>query len=376
MLWLCLSLIGVAAAISLPLTWLVRQVGVRLSALDSPGVSGQIKQAPRRVPNTGGIAIFFAVAMPMLAGLALIWFAEPWVVGTFPAVKEYAAGVREESRSAVILLTSLAWLHVLGVIDDRRPLGPFIKLLFMSLPAFAIPVLTETRLFEFLTPHVGGPWLSTILTALWILVVTNALNFMDNMDGLCGGVGAITSACFLAAALIQQQWFVAACLALLIGALLGFLVFNFPPASIFMGDGGSILVGYLLAFLTVRTTYYDTETGNALAGGWYGVFMPLIVLAVPIYDFLSVVIIRLRAGRSPFVGDLNHLSHRLVRLGLTKQSAVAVIYGFTTITGLTGVFLGTLEPWQALLAGVQTVVMLLVLALFEYNATRTTDFGP
>lgn len=383
-----LLLIGVGLAISLPATWIVRAVSNRLNAHDTEPVAGQIKEARRRVPNTGGVAVFLGVALPIAAGLiaANAPDADPAMgnAGWIPeALRAHIGGVRSRTGLALLLLGSMALLHVLGLIDDRRPLGPWVKLAIMALPAFAVPVMTtcgpwfgldsQTRLLTLLDAPAGGPWLSILVTALWFLVVTNAMNFMDNMDGLSGGVGVAASACFLAATLMQGQWFVSACLALLIGSLLGFLCFNFPlrkPASIFMGDGGSLVVGFLLAFLTVRTTYFDgAQAGGQGAANWYAVFMPLIILAVPLYDFVTVVLIRLSQGRSPFVGDLQHLSHRLVRRGLSRRAAVAAICGFTAITGMNGVFLRELPPTAAAFAGVQTLVILLVIALLEYAAT-------
>jgi len=257
-------------------------------------------------------------------------------------------------------------------------MGPWVKLAIMAMPAAAVVLLfPETRLLEFLDRHVGGMWLSAAITILWFLVVTNAMNFMDNMDGLSAGVAAVAAACFMAGTMVHErpQWFVAACLALLIGSCLGFLAFNFPRAGgarIFMGDGGSVVLGFLLAFLTVRTTYYGHTGagGAAMAGGWYGVFMPLVVLAVPIYDFVSVISIRVAQGRPAFVGDTQHLSHRLVKQGLSKRAAVTVIYGLTAITGVSGIALGSLVPWQAVLVGVQTILILMVVALFEYSRAR------
>jgi UDP-GlcNAc:undecaprenyl-phosphate GlcNAc-1-phosphate transferase len=384
MLRLCLLLIPAAMAVALPLTWLVIRLGHRLRAFDSAGVAGQIKAPPRRVPNTGGVAIFWAIALPMLGAIALVWHDHGSLVTRLvPTAAPYLAGLREQTPQALALLASLLVLHILGLIDDRRPMGPWIKLAIMAAPALAIPTLfPSTRLVTLLDAHVGGAWLSIALTALWFLVVTNALNFMDNMDGLSAGVAAVAAGFFMVAAVIQPQpqWFVAACLALLIGSCLGFLAFNFPalgPARVFMGDGGSLVLGFLLAFLTVRTTYIaDAPRTVELAGGgsttilsavpWYAILMPIVVLAVPLYDLASVVVIRLSQGRSPFVGDMQHLSHRLVNLGLTRRAAVGVIYGLTAVTGITGVVLGTLAPWQAILAGAQVVLVLLVLAMFEY----------
>ncbi|GIK19169.1 MAG: undecaprenyl/decaprenyl-phosphate alpha-N-acetylglucosaminyl 1-phosphate transferase [Leptolyngbya sp. PLA2] len=374
MISLCLALIPAALAVSFPLTAILARLGHRLGTYDSTGVEGQIKEPPRRVPNTGGIAIFAGIALPMLAGLALLvplgrasnleWQEEPGLIPV--ALWEHLPGIAQQAPLALGLIGALAALHLLGLVDDRRPLGPWIKLVVMLGAAGAIVVFTDTRLLTALDAHVGGTWLSIALTILWIAVVTNAMNFIDNMDGLCAGVASVAGACFLAAALLSGQWFVAATLALLVGSCLGFLAFNRPPARIFMGDAGSLVIGFLLGFLTVRTTYYDADA----AGGWYAVFMPLVVLAVPLYDFISVTIVRLRHGRSPFVGDLNHFSHRLVRRGLGKPAAVAVICGLTGVTGLSGIMLASLAPWQALLVGVQCAVILLVVAAFEYASAR------
>lgn len=363
---LCLLLLACSGALSLCLTLLAERIGRRMSALDGGGVAGQIKAPVRRIPNIGGVAIFWAIALPILSIIAGVWFlGESAISGRFPEVGVHLAGLRRETPLALSLLGCLGGLHVLGLIDDRRPLGPWIKMAFMAGAALIISLTSGTRLLTALDPIVGGAWASVLLTVMWIVVVTNAMNFIDNMDGLSAGVGMIAGAAFLAATLVHGQWFVAGVLALVVGALAGFLIRNFPPAKIFMGDGGSLVVGFLLAFLTVRTTYYADAEGGPLAGGWYGVFMPLVVLAVPLYDLASVVIIRLRQGRSPLVGDLQHLSHRLVRRGMSRRSAVLVIWGLTAATAIGGITLGTLHPWQAVLVGVQTLLVLGVILVLE-----------
>lgn len=370
MLALVLLAIAVSFAVAMPLAWLARAIGTRLGHLDSAGVPGQVKTASRRIPNTGGIAIFWGVAAPMLAVVAAVHYAPGTLTDIAPSAAVHLDGLRSQSSAALIFLACLFVLHVVGLIDDRRPLGPWIKLVIMLGCALAVVLGTDSRMFTLLDARAGGggPWLSIIVTVLWIAVVTNAMNFIDNMDGLSAGVATIAGGCFMAATLTGDtpQWFVAGSLALLVGACLGFLVFNFPRragggATIFMGDGGSLVIGFTLAFLTVRTTYYDPQA----AGGWYAVLMPLVVLAVPLYDFASVCIIRVRAGRSPFVGDLNHLSHRFERRGLSRRDSVLVIYGLTGITALGGVSLASLQPWQAALVGAQTLLVLVVLGLYE-----------
>ncbi|MCC6950924.1 MAG: undecaprenyl/decaprenyl-phosphate alpha-N-acetylglucosaminyl 1-phosphate transferase [Phycisphaerales bacterium] len=379
---LVLGLIPLAFLLAWPLTVIVRRISASLGAMDAAGVEGQVKAAPRRVPNTGGVAIFLAIAAPIVLGLWFLapmgassdteWQEEP---GLIPVdLYEHLPRLAHSADTALLLVGCLAALHVLGLIDDRRPLGPFVKLGVMTAVAAAVPLLSpETRMLTMLDAHAGGSWLSIALTVLWLLVVTNAMNFMDNMDGLTAGTAGIASACFLAAAILHQQWFVGACLALLVGACAGFLVLNYPPAKIFMGDGGSLVIGFLLGFLTIRTTYVPDAFAGMLAGRWYGVFMPLCVLAVPIYDFVSVVVIRLSQGRSPFVGDMQHLSHRLVGMGLSKRASVMVIWGLTLVTGISGIVLGGLAPWQAALVGGQVLVILGLIAAFEFARSRGTS---
>lgn len=362
----CLLLIPAAFAISLPLCALLIRVGHRLGALDGPGVAGQVKAEIRRVPNTGGVGIVAAFVLPVVLGVVMV---ATGLAGRFvpDEVAEHLPGMAQRVPLAAVFLAGILALHVVGLIDDRRPLGPFLKLGVIVAAALAVSLTDQTRLLTLLDGHVGGAWLSVAITVLWIVVVTNAFNFMDNMDGLSAGSAACASACFMVAAALNGQWFIAACLALLIGALLGFLVFNAPPARLFMGDGGSLVIGYILAVLTVRTTYYDPAGVGPRE--WHAVFMPLVILAVPLYDFVSVVVIRLSQGRSPLVGDLQHFSHRLVRHGLSRRAAVGVIWGFTLVTGISGVLLASLDAARAVLVGVQTLLILGVIGAFEYASS-------
>jgi len=363
MLWLVLGLIPIGFLIACPLTAVLRAAGHRVGALDTPGSAGHVKTQLRRVPNVGGVAIYAAVAAPMALGLlAIISLDNDAWRSILPPIAEYLARLRETLPTAAALVVGLTVLHVMGLVDDRRGLGAWPKLGVQIAVAAVMAIWFDVRLLELL-----GPVPSVIITVGWIVVITNAINFMDNMDGLAGGVSAIVAALLLAATILNGQWFIAATLALLIGGLVGFLVFNFPPASIFMGDGGSLVVGFLLAVLTARTTFYHADLG----GAWYGVFMPVVMLAIPIYDFVSVTAIRLSQGRSPFVGDQQHFSHRLVQRGLSKRGAVVVIWALTAITGIGGISLGSLELWQAALVFVQTGLVLLAIALLEHASRRS-----
>lgn len=386
MVRLVIGLIPIALVVSLVGTLIARALGRKLNAMDGAGVAGQVKAAPRRVPNIGGIGIFFGFALPLVALLFVLSGVQ--VDSNDPSIipadlVEHLTGLASKAGSAWTLLAGTFVLHLIGLIDDRRPLGALPKLIVMLLVAGFVTWKTDTRMFTMLDAHTGGTWASISLTVLWIVVVTNAMNFLDNMDGLSAGVGAIASMSFLAISLLQGQWFVAACFALLTGSLLGFLAFNRAPASIFMGDGGSLVLGFLLAFLSVRVTYAGlntwtnyTPTTTTQGGGefvWYATLTPLVVLAIPLYDLTSVVILRLSQGKSPFVGDLQHFSHRFVDRGLSKPVAVAVIWGFAGVTGLAGILLTHTRAVGAILIATMVALLLIVLAAIEFAGNRPTS---
>lgn len=364
---LCLSLVLVSFLIATPLTWWLIGVGRRVGQMDMPDApgSGGRKDHGRAVPSTGGIAIFLSIAVPMAAAIGVLTLGPgSWWSGPLAPVAEHVAGLRSHAPMALAVLAAMTVMHVLGLIDDRKRLGPWSKLGVQLGVAAILAIFFDMRILRLLDQFgPAGSAASVLLSVVWLVVVTNAMNFLDNMDGLSGGIGAICATLYLAATLIGGQWFVAAMAALLLGSLLGFLVFNFPPAKVFMGDGGSLVLGLLLAIVSVRTTYFDAA--HHRPGAWYGVLMPVMVLAVPLYDFTSVTLIRLSQGRSPFHGDQNHFSHRLVRKGLSKPAAVMMIWLCTLATGLSGVMLGSLTSWQAALAAAQTLAVIAVLAMME-----------
>jgi UDP-GlcNAc:undecaprenyl-phosphate GlcNAc-1-phosphate transferase len=229
------------------------------------------------------------------------------------------------------------------------------------------------------TLFVDIPWVGWGLTVLWIVVLTNAFNFLDNMDGLSAGIGLIAAVIFAVIMLTgtgQPHWFVAVFLFLVAGSLAGFLFHNWPPARIFMGDTGSCLIGLWLACMTVVGTFYDYgrigllgTTGESGPAGTHVILAPLCVLAVPLYDFCSVVLIRLSQGRSPFHADKCHFSHRLVELGMSRKQAVLTIYLITLTTGLGGLLLYQVEGWPgALLVFLMVACTLAVIALLETGA--------
>jgi UDP-GlcNAc:undecaprenyl-phosphate GlcNAc-1-phosphate transferase len=204
----------------------------------------------------------------------------------------------------------------LGWADDRyelRPAGKFIGQVAVAL----LVALSGVRITLFV-PNMA---FSYAVTILWIVTLTNALNFLDNMNGLCAGLGVIGAFFFALKAAIGGQFLVALMAFLVVGALAGFLPYNFPRASSFLGDAGSQLIGYLLSVLAILPHFYSQANPTVTA-----VLNPLLILAIPLADLVWVVALRWRAGRPFYVGDTNHLSHRLVRRGCSPTQAVLLIW--------------------------------------------------
>ncbi len=314
-----------AAGLVLLLTPLVRAIARRAGFLDRPGPR-KIHTDP--VPYGGGIAVAAAV-------LAL---ALPF--------------------SLPLTLGSLAML-TLGLVDDRFKLTPKIKLLVQVLVAAGM-VWSGLRLELF----DAAPGVGALVTVLWIVGVTNAFNLLDHMDGLTSGVAALAGGAFLAIAIQTGQAPVALLLGPLVGACLAFLVFNFAPAEIFLGDAGSLFIGFWLACLTVRFTFYDSHYPL------YTYLVPLAVLAVPLYDTGGVLLIRLIQRRPLFQGDTSHLAHRLVALGLTRRQAVLTIYALTLFTGLSAALLYHVRKTEALLVLGQILLTFALIAVLEIAGRR------
>ncbi len=369
MVWHCLSLIPVALLICLGLSVFLLRWSPRLGLLDRGGTEPH-KRSGRAVPNTGGIGIFWAVTGPVLTILVGAWLLPPsWWLNWSNDVALHVQGLRRIWVLGAGVLGAMAAMHLLGLYDDQRPLRAWVKLVVELAVALALVVLCDMRVLVFLGERfgMGGTVISLALSVVWIVVVVNAFNMLDNMDGLTTGVAAICTSLYLAATLLAGQWFVASMAALLLGALLGFAPFNLSRARMYMGDGGALVVGMLVAVISIRTTYFAPDIANK-PGHWYGVLMPLMLLAIPLYDFISVSILRLVQGRRPWWADRQHFSHRLVQLGLSQRSAVAVIWLCTAATGLSGVMLGTLAYWQAIIAAIQAMLIVAMLAMLEWAA--------
>ena len=305
----CLAAFAAALAgscLSLPLwrAWCLRRGWV-----DDPG-HRKIHDQP--VPLAGGLAVLTGLLLPLLAALAAIhWH---WLEDGALEKFQYGFGRRSGQLTAILLGAVGMWL--LGWLDDRqelRPLPKFAGQLFMAAlvasSGVRIPLFVPSLMFSY------------AITILWILTVTNAFNFMDNMNGLCAGLAVIGAGGFGLVALRHGQYLVAGMAFLIAGAALGFLPHNFPRATAFLGDAGSHLLGYLLAVLAILPHFHSPKHPQPLA-----VLTPLLLLAAPLADLVWVVILRWRLGKPFYLGDNNHLSHRLTRRGFSRVNAVLLIW--------------------------------------------------
>lgn len=343
-------------ALALILTPLVRQYARRNGWVDPPNLERKIHREP--MPLLGGVAVFAAFAVNVLFNylvvlpLAARWDA-PWV--DFPDWRAYIEGAFRVGPKLLVLVAGGALMVALGLCDDRKDLKPGWKLLGQLAIASLVAAFGMR-----VTLFIANPAIGFLLTVLWIVTLTNALNFLDNMDGLCAGVGLVCAGLFAMMAALQQQYFVCLLSLALAGALLGFLPYNFKPATIFLGDAGSHFIGYMLAVLPVLGTFYTSESPT-----WLPVLIPLLVLAVPLFDMAMVMGIRLRRGQPVYQGDANHISHRLVQLGLPQSWAVTLIYLITLTLGLGAAILLRADMVVAVIVVTQAVCVLAIVTLLE-----------
>lgn len=355
--------------VSLLATAAMRRLAPRWGLLDQPNAR-KVHTTP--TPLGGGLGILVGVLVPLAAVQAGIWWLASqkslpaWIPGD---LAQHLPGTLSRAGELWGIVLAGVLISSLGLLDDICALGWRPKLAVQLLVACGLAAGGVRA-----TVFVESPLVGCALSVIWIVVLTNALNFLDNMDGLSGGISLIAAVLFALIMLTgtaSPHWFVAGFLLIMAGSLAGFLVHNWPPAKIFMGDTGSCLTGLWLACLTLVGTFYDTERTAR-----HVILAPLCVLAVPLYDFCSVTLIRLSQGRSPFHADKSHFSHRLVEMGFTRAQAVLTIHLITLTTGLGGLLLYHVDGWPgALLVAALVTCLLAVIAILETvgRAARRDD---
>jgi UDP-GlcNAc:undecaprenyl-phosphate GlcNAc-1-phosphate transferase len=310
---------GISCLVSVAVAPLLISMARRFGALDRPA---GYKAHGVATPLLGGVGIAVGTA-----------FAVVWVLPE--SSREHVAGLSALAVGSLVILMA-------GLLDDLRGLSPTRKFLWQLGAATAAGLclaLLGVRLNLFLQ---WPPAPIIALTVLWVVGITNAMNFLDNMNGLCAGLGGIAAFSLSVTNLRSGEVTVAVVAAALGGACVGFLPYNWPRARIFLGDAGSMLLGFLLAALSVMGVYTRGARIPVLA-----VFTPLFVLGVPVLDLLLVVLIRWQAGHRPWAGDRRHISHRLVQRGMHPAAAVATLWAAGAACGLAALLLPTVGVAEA-----------------------------
>lgn len=286
------------------LTPLMRLIAIKYGVVDTPNASHKTHKRP--VPYLGGVAIVLGI---LIVAYGAIFY------------RDYTS---ENFWLATTVLAPAVLMSVIGLLDDIKNLSPWPRFLAQNLVGIASAAILIS------TNTVGSPTgsiiLDVIITIVWIVGLTNSINFLDNIDGGASGVVAISSFFLFLIAYEGGQILISSFALALTGATLGFLIWNRPPARIYMGDAGSLFLGLLIATLTVRLEPNPINQYARFA-------IPLLIMAVPILDTSVAVISRVSHGISPFQGGRDHLSHRLMKLGFSKRQSVTTIWGLSIFFG-------------------------------------------
>ena len=310
----------VAAAVSFAATPLVKTLACKVGAIDVPKDNRRMHKVP--IPRMGGLAIFLAFLLSVLV---------------FAEIDRQMQGI----------LLGAIMIVILGVLDDIMALKALPKL-FVQIAAAGVAVWHGCRIQFISNPNVFSEatylnlgWLSIPVTIIWIVAITNAVNFIDGLDGLAVGVSAISTASITVIALMVAETNVAVVLAALFGACLGFIPYNMNPAKIFMGDTGATFLGYILATLSV--------TGLFKMYAIISFAVPFLILGVPIFDICFAFLRRIAKGQNPMKADRGHVHHRLIDMGFSQKQAVAISYMLAAILGLAAVLLTSSGELKALI---------------------------
>ncbi len=340
-------------------TPIVKSFAFKVGAVDIPKDNRRMHKQP--IPRLGGLAIITGFFISLLFSIIS---SNLFHMGT---------SINFDLRFIGMVIGSMI-IVVMGVIDDIKTLSAKLKFPIQIIAAVIIAV-TGTRI-EFITNPfsiVGRselqPWSSYLITIIWIVGITNAINFIDGLDGLAAGVSSIALMSLFFVSVIRPDPDIgtAVLAAMLAGATLGFLPYNFNPAKIFMGDTGSTFLGFILGTISIQGTYKQ-YTAIAVA-------VPLLVLALPLFDTVFAILRRIASGKSPMTADRGHLHHRLIDVGLTQKQSVAVIYVASAALGLCAVVLDYKGPISAIILVIAVAIFVIggSMYLTEMNANKNKE---
>ena len=331
----------VSFAFTFATTPLVRRFAFKIGAIDIPKDNRRMHKKP--TPRIGGLAIIFGFTV------ATLCFAQP-------------------SRQLYGTLAGAAIIAVMGVIDDCKNLPAKLKFVIQIIAALVVVFAGDIKIDVFTNPNflsdnpywVLPEWLSVTLTVIWIVFITNAVNFIDGLDGLAAGVSAIMSISLVFISIRVGEYSIAILGIALMGSCFGFLPFNFNPAKIFMGDTGSTFLGFMLATLSIQGVFKSYAVISFA--------VPLLILGLPLFDALFAMIRRILRGQSPMTADRGHLHHRLVDMGFSQKQTVFILYAISGVLGITAVLLAESGILRALLLVICVLILLLIGSMLGKNS--------
>lgn len=331
----------VSFAFTFATTPLVRRFAFKIGAIDIPKDNRRMHKKP--TPRIGGLAIIFGFTV------ATLCFAQP-------------------SRQLYGTLAGAAIIAVMGVIDDCKNLPAKLKFVIQIIAALVVVFAGDIKIDVFTNPNflsdnpywVFPEWLSVTLTVIWIVFITNAVNFIDGLDGLAAGVSAIMSISLVFISIRVGEYSIAILGIALMGSCFGFLPFNFNPAKIFMGDTGSTFLGFMLATLSIQGVFKSYAVISFA--------VPLLILGLPLFDALFAMIRRILRGQSPMTADRGHLHHRLVDMGFSQKQTVFILYAISGVLGITAVLLAESGVLRALLLVICVLILLLIGSMLGKNS--------
>lgn len=331
----------VSFAFTFATTPLVRRFAFKIGAIDIPKDNRRMHKKP--TPRIGGLAIIFGFTV------ATLCFAQP-------------------SRQLYGTLAGAAIIAVMGVIDDYKNLPAKLKFVIQIIAALVVVFAGDIKIDVFTNPNflsdnpywVLPEWLSVTLTVIWIVFITNAVNFIDGLDGLAAGVSAIMSISLVFISIRVGEYPIAILGIALMGSCFGFLPFNFNPAKIFMGDTGSTFLGFMLATLSIQGVFKSYAVISFA--------VPLLILGLPLFDALFAMIRRILRGQSPMTADRGHLHHRLVDMGFSQKQTVFILYAISGVLGITAVLLAESGVLRALLLVICVLILLLIGSMLGKNS--------
>ncbi|WDE95432.1 MraY family glycosyltransferase [Lentisphaera profundi] len=320
-----LAAMALSFILALVFTAICRKLAWKLNILDKPLSEGH-KMHSDATPLLGGTAVCLAWLSTLLVGLFVARNKLDLLPSSYSDI--FSRGNPALNQFFVIAFCAVSFV-IVGLIDDRKPMSAKFKLFLQALLCFG------TAFAGLRVSFIPEPFSASLVTGFILLTILNAVNFLDNMDGLCCGVGAICAGAFALSAGLQEQYLVSILATVTCGSCLGFYLFNCNPASIFLGDSGSHFVGYMLGVCGVLVTYTSGEVHQS----GYPFIIPLLILAIPIFDLASVIVIRTRQGMPVYIGDHNHISHRFVKMGFSRRSSVLLVHALCLIICLSGIAL-------------------------------------